>query len=57
MLQRIGWVVMLAAVIPTTSLAQGPAPGAAQNVEVDPVTCWWRTTSSSVRMGEPFSWC
>ena len=55
MLQRIWWVVILATVIPTTSLAQGPPQGAAQNVEVDPVTCWWRTTSSSIRMGEPFS--
>ena len=30
------------------------AQGAAQNVEVEPVTCWWRTTTSSIRMGEPF---
>jgi hypothetical protein len=26
-----------------------------QNVEVEPVTCWWRTAVSSVRVGEPFS--
>jgi hypothetical protein len=26
-----------------------------QNVEVEPVTCWWRTTTSSVRVGQPFS--
>jgi hypothetical protein len=27
----------------------------AQNVEVDPVTCWWRATVAAVRVGEPFS--
>jgi hypothetical protein len=26
-----------------------------EEVEVEPVTCWWRTKSSSVRMGEPFT--
>jgi hypothetical protein len=26
-----------------------------QNVEVEPVTCWWRTSASSVRVGETFS--
>jgi hypothetical protein len=26
-----------------------------QNVEVEPVTCWWRTSTSSVRVGQPFS--
>jgi hypothetical protein len=25
-----------------------------QNVETEPVTCWWRTTATSVRVGEPF---
>jgi hypothetical protein len=24
-------------------------------VEVEPVTCWWRTTATSVRVGEPFT--
>ena len=24
-------------------------------VEVDPIRCWWRTSSSAVRMGEPFN--
>lgn len=25
------------------------------DVEVDPITCWWRTSTGSVRVGEPFS--
>jgi hypothetical protein len=39
--------------------AQDPAPDAAQrgtavNVEADPIRCWWRTSTSAVRVGEPF---
>lgn len=30
------------------------AQPATQNVEVDPVTCWWRTDTAVVRIGEPF---
>jgi hypothetical protein len=47
---------------------QGAAPGAAPaatqdaaqrraaaaNVEADPIRCWWRTSASAVRVGEPF---
>ena len=44
------WALVLSAMLPAAVLAQG----AAQNVEVDPVSCWWRTTSSSIRMGESF---
>jgi hypothetical protein len=25
------------------------------NVEVEPVTCWWRTSAAAVRLGEPFT--
>ena len=25
------------------------------NVEADPIRCWWRTSASAVRVGEPFS--
>jgi hypothetical protein len=36
-------------------LAAG-APGvAAQNVETDPLQCWWRTSAGAVRVGEPFT--
>ena len=31
------------------------AQAQSQNVEVDPVQCWWRTSVTSVRVGEPFS--
>jgi hypothetical protein len=26
-----------------------------QNVEVEPVTCWWRSSATAVRVGEPFT--
>lgn len=42
-------------VVALTSMSAQAQQTAAQNVEVDPVLCWWRTTTSSVRMGEPFS--
>src|SRR2546428_4462623 len=28
---------------------------AAQNVETDPMQCWWRTSAGAIRVGEPFS--
>jgi hypothetical protein len=31
------------------------APAAAQNVETDPIQCWWRTSAGAIRVGEPFS--
>ena len=54
-MQRLWWALIVAAAIPAAAAAQTAAQSAAQNVEVDPVTCWWRTTSSSIRMGQPFS--
>src|SRR4051812_21370616 len=39
-------------------LAQAPPPapdkGPVVNVEADPIRCWWRTSASAVRVGEPF---
>jgi hypothetical protein len=32
-----------------------PAIGRAQNVETDPLQCWWRTSSGAIRVGEPFT--
>jgi hypothetical protein len=29
-------------------------PPDTEDMEVDPITCWWRTTTSAVRTGEPF---
>jgi hypothetical protein len=43
---------------PRTANAQpataSPEPGT-ERVEVEPVTCWWRTSATSVRVGEPFT--
>src|SRR5206468_1613456 len=30
-------------------------PAEAQNIETDPIQCWWRTSAGAVRAGEPFS--
>jgi len=30
-------------------------PAGAQNVETDPIQCWWRTSAGAIRVGEPFS--
>ena len=36
--------------------AEAPALRAqTENVETEPVTCWWRTSATSVRAGEPFT--
>ena len=32
-----------------------PSSAAAQNVETDPLQCWWRASSGAVRIGEVFS--
>jgi hypothetical protein len=44
--------VLLVASFPSTGWAQ---TAQAQNVEVDPVQCWWRTSAASVRVGEQFT--
>ncbi len=36
------------------SLAAGLAPAGAQDVQIDPLQCWWRTTAGAIRIGEPF---
>lgn len=38
------------------ALAQQPAPqgSGVVDVEVEPITCWWRSSTSAVRSGEPF---
>jgi hypothetical protein len=37
------------------SILGTPGRAAAQNVETDPVQCWWRTSAGAVRIGESFS--
>ena len=36
-------------------LASAAVAAQTQNVEVEPITCWWRTTATAVRIGEPFT--
>src|SRR6266511_32267 len=35
-------------------LAAGALPAFGQNVEIDPLQCWWRTSAGAVRVGEGF---
>jgi hypothetical protein len=35
--------------------AAGAGSTAAQNIETDPLQCWWRTSTGAVRVGEPFA--
>ena len=51
LVRRSGCVRVLPLVIADRRRAAG-ASAAPQNVEVDPVTCWWRTSMPSVRVGE-----
>ena len=44
----------MAAIILALAPAWAAAQTTPQNVAVDPVQCWWRTTAASVRVGEPF---
>jgi hypothetical protein len=36
-------------------LLAATSPAAAQDVQTDPLQCWWRTSAGAVRIGEPFS--
>jgi hypothetical protein len=48
--------MVMAAVLAALSAAgrQGWAQPATENVEVEPITCWWRSAAAAVRSGEPF---
>ena len=62
-MSRTPWLIMA-----TTAVAFGvamglagaqpqpapPADAAGLNIEADPIRCWWRTSTSAVRVGEPF---
>ncbi len=47
MVRRVALILALSVAI--------PAIGRAQNVETDPLQCWWRTSSGAIRVGEPFT--
>ena len=44
---------LVLAALPLPARAQAPAAGTV-DVEVEPITCWWRSSTSAVRSGEPF---
>ena len=37
------------------ALSAAPAWSQPKNVEVEPIRCWWRTTTGAIRTGETFS--
>src|SRR5882672_6985426 len=39
----------------TLGLIATVTPASAQNIETDPIQCWWRTSAGAIRVGEPFS--
>jgi hypothetical protein len=53
------WAGMMMVVVAAVGLAAqappAPPPPGTVNVEADPIRCWWRTSASAVRVGEPFS--
>jgi hypothetical protein len=56
-LTRTWLVAALAAIVSvgSASAQQAPVPSGVVDVEVDPITCWWRSSTSAVRSGEPFT--
>jgi hypothetical protein len=56
-IRRVTRLILLAVALPVMAWAQ-PAPaasGEAPLVGVDPIRCWWRTSTGAVRTGAPFS--
>jgi hypothetical protein len=52
---KVGLRIAALLLCATSAWAQGSPSSQAQNVEVDPVQCWWRTSTPSVRVGEEFT--
>jgi len=53
---RVWVVVILTLMSIGAARAQQPAaPSGVVDVEVEPITCWWRSSTSAVRSGEPFT--
>jgi hypothetical protein len=50
MTRTCGFAAMAAAAV----LSTAPLAAQSENVEADPITCWWRTGAGGVRIGEPF---
>jgi hypothetical protein len=51
---RIGSQLFLALLLCASFAGSAFAQPEPAGVEVEPLTCWWRTTAGSVRVGEPF---
>lgn len=49
------WLAALGLVAVAASTLSAQAPGDVVDVEVEPITCWWRSSTSAVRSGEPFT--
>ena len=50
--EKVLRVVVMLLLLPVSAAAQSAQT---QNVEVDPVQCWWRTSAATVRVGEQFT--
>ncbi|PWT82526.1 MAG: hypothetical protein C5B57_08555 [Blastocatellia bacterium] len=55
-----GFFILILFVVAPIAAGAGPQDGSGAansdaNVEADPIRCWWRTSTSAVRVGEPFS--
>jgi hypothetical protein len=65
MKKRLLIVALTTLWLPGEARTQPPSPAAPpaaavtpvnpQTIEVEPIRCWWRTTSGAVRVGEPFA--
>jgi hypothetical protein len=47
------WIVVSLLLVASAAAAQAP-PGGSTTVEVDPIRCWWRTSTNAVRIAEIF---
>jgi hypothetical protein len=48
-------IVMNRAVLVLVLLLAATSRAAGQDVQTDPLQCWWRTSAGAIRIGEPFS--
>jgi hypothetical protein len=48
-------VILTVGISLSAQTAPPAAPPGTVNVEADPIRCWWRTSTSAIRVGEPFS--
>jgi hypothetical protein len=52
---RMGQIGQVLVVLVLTASSAAAQSAQTQNVEVDPVQCWWKTSTPSVRVGEQFT--